>query len=292
MKVFDIFKIIIRLSHLDKVLRIFTAGKKYDSLPGKMIPNLYQYPAGTIRRCSYNGIRFEVDIHDYYGNFIYFGFFDSSQNSLFGLCRPGDTIIDIGTNIGFSLLNMAKIAGTAGQVIGFEPDGENFSRLRKNISLNNFGNVKVSRLGLGDRPGKFMLENIIEYNNSGKRITVAAATSSAGATEVEIDTLDNFISSGDNLLPKIDLIKIDVEGFELNVLKGAQDTLRKYSPLLFIELDDRNLKAQSASAQELIRFLSQNEYAAVSAENNLMLTEENNFTDCHYDIICRRKLHT
>jgi len=166
----DIFRNIFRIIHLDSVLRIFTSGRNYTSFFGKLVPNIYQYPKGTIRKVYFRGINFEVDLHDYYGHFIYFGFNDPSQTALLDLCQPGNVIIDIGTNIGFSLLNMAKISGDKGLVIGFEPDPINFSRLQKNISLNSFTNIKVNPIGLGDKQGKFTLENIVEFNSGGKRI--------------------------------------------------------------------------------------------------------------------------
>jgi FkbM family methyltransferase len=167
----------------------------------------------------------------------------------------------------------------------------NFQRLKKNISLNKFNNIHITPIGLGDRPGRFKLENIVEFNSGGKRIVAAGKTPAADHTEVEIDTLDNFLT-GKIKLPKIDLIKIDVEGFELNVLRGAKGTLEKYSPVLFIELDDDNLRQQAWSAKELIRFLMDNNYEALNSESHELLTEETDFSHCHYDIICRRKLLT
>lgn len=256
-----------------------------------MVPNIYQYPPGTIRRTNYHGINFEVDIHDYTGHYIFFGFSDTSQKILFALCKPGDTIIDIGTNIGFSLMNMAKISGAHGLVLGFEPDPLNFTRLLKNIAMNKFTNIKVTPIGLGDKPGKYKLENIVEFNSAGKRIAPEGAVSSSDFAEVEINTLDNFLNA-DASVNKVDLIKIDVEGFEFNVLKGAMNTIRKYSPVLYIELDDNNLKQQSASAKELIHLLAANGYAIINAENRNSVDAETDFSNCHYDIICRRKSHT
>ena len=286
-RVLDFFRNLIRIAQLDKVLRAFTRDRKYNSLIGILVPRNYQYTRSTSKKIIYNGIHFEVDIHDYCGHFFYYRFEDTSQTTLFSLCKSGDTVIDIGTNIGFSLLNMAKIIGSDGLVIGFEPDPANFIQLEKNISLNDFTNLKVNKKGLGDKPGKFKLENRIESNSGMKRIG-----SSVDYVEVEIDTLDNFISASNNSLPKIDLIKIDVEGFELNVLKGALNTIRKYYPVLFIEVDDNNLRDESASARELIHFIAENDYEMVNAENKMIVKEEDYFRNCHYDIICRKKLHT
>ena len=287
-RVFDLFRNIFRITHFDSVLRNFTQGKNYYSFIGKLVPNIYQYPPGTFRKSKLNEINFTTDLHDYHGHYIYYGFRDNSQSALFALCKPGDTIIDIGSNVGFSLLNMAKITGADGWVIGFEPDAVNFAQLEKNISINNFHNIKVCRKGLGNRPGKFRLENLVEFNSGGKRINTSGNITSADFTEVEIVTLDNFIES-DIVVSKIDLIKIDVEGFELNVLKGAIKAINKYSPVLFVEVDDNNLREQQSAARELIHFLNVNGYSTLNSENNLPVKVEDDFSNCHFDVICRKK---
>ena len=290
-RVFDMFRSLVRVVGFDRVLRNYTRNKPYDGFICKLVPNIYQYPPGTIRTFENNGVKFEVDLHDYLGHYIYYGFFDPSQSSLFSLCREGDVILDIGTNIGFSLLNMANIVQPNGFIVGFEPDPVNFSLLKKNISLNQLSNFAVHQIGLGDRPGKFKLENVIEFNSGGKRI-VPSGSSSGNFAEVEIDTLDNFLSVSQLSINKIDLIKIDVEGFEMNVLKGGINTIKRYSPVLYIELDDNNLREQTSSARDLIQFLSQLGYSIVNAETKLPVTVNDDFRNCHYDIICRKKSPT
>jgi len=288
-RIFDIVRNLIRIIQFDRVLRVFTQGKKYDSFICKLVPNIYQYPRGTIRQIVSGEIHFEVDIHDYMSHFLYYGFKDISHSNLFILCNPGNTVIDIGANIGTTLLKMAKICGKNGYVLGFEPDPINFKRLQKNIALNNFTNLSVKQIGLGNKPGRYRLENYIEFNSGGKRISTSGKISSNDSMEVEINTLDNFLSQNYNSLNKIDLIKIDVEGFEFNVLKGAKNTIERYTPVLFIEVDDNNLKAQSASAKELIHLLSETGYSVEHAENKTPITENDDFSNCHYDIICRKR---
>ncbi|MBK5284706.1 MAG: FkbM family methyltransferase, partial [Bacteroidia bacterium] len=187
-RVFDIFRNLIRIAHFDRILLAYTQGRASNSFICKLVPNNYQYPSGSMRRIEFNGINFEVDIHDVIGHYIYYAFQDPSLSNLFNLCKSGDTIIDIGTNIGFALLNMAKISGPDGIVIGFEPDPLNFIRLEKNIDLNNFTNLKINKKGLGDYRGKFKLENRIESNSGMKRIVSSDDFSNSDFTEVEIDT--------------------------------------------------------------------------------------------------------
>ena len=93
----------------------------------------------------------------------------------------------------------------------------------------------------------------------------------------------------DNNITKIDLIKIDVEGFEMNVLKGGIQTLQKFKPKMFIELDDNNLKDVGSSAKELINFIAKLDYKIINAEDETPITADTDFTNCHYDIICLPK---
>ena len=121
------------------------------------------------------------------------------------------------------------------------------------------------------------------FNSGGKRIAVPGATTSSDYSEVEVNTLDNFLNDKVSL-SKVDLIKIDVEGFEFNVLRGAMNTIRKYSPVLYIELDDNNLKQQSSSAKELIHFLAEAGFTAMNTESKTHVDENKDFRNCHYDI--------
>ena len=103
-------------------------------------------------------------------------------------------------------------------------------------------------------------------------------------TAVEIDTLDNSMQKFN--IPKPSLIKIDVEGYELKVLKGGRETIIKHRPALFIELDDNNLREQGNSAKELIQSLTQLQYKIVNASNGQLVNENTNYTNCHFDILC------
>ncbi|HEY4799779.1 MAG TPA: FkbM family methyltransferase, partial [Bacteroidia bacterium] len=89
-------------------------------------------------------------------------------------------------------------------------------------------------------------------------------------------------------LSKIDLIKIDVEGYELKVLKGAETILRTFKPTLFIEVDNNNLSEQGDSASLLITYLNHLGYnKIINAETNTIVTPAIDFTNCHYDIIAK-----
>lgn len=279
----NIFRNIFKIHAFENKLVKLTVGQTPDSFVCKLVPNNYQYKPDSIRYAVRNDIKLKLDISDYLEHAIYFGFKDKAQDELFSLCKPGDIIMDIGTNIGYVLLNFARIVGNSGFVFGFEPNPLTYNKCMENISLNDFSNIKVSNIGLGRETREEIL--IVPYSrNRGEAYIVSTDPPDAGI-KVAITTLDRFVK--ENQIAKIDLIKIDVEGYEFNVLNGAKETLKKYKPKLFIEVDDNLLKRQSILAKELIEFISSFGYSIVKADTGKKVTKDYNFKDVHFDIICR-----
>ena len=138
-------------------------------------------------------------------------------------------ILDIGANIGnhsmyFSLLDSDN------KIYAFEPHNINYNILRKNIEINNLTNIKIYNIAIGDKEGSGILvekdnnnlcDTMVEYQAEGK---------------VRFTSLDKFIQTVQ--LKKIDLIKIDVEGFEEYVIKGMVQLINKYDPIYWIEIWD------------------------------------------------------
>lgn len=249
-KFLNIFRHVFKIPFLEKSLRKLTQEKKPNDLICKLVPNNYQYPTSSYRTFNYNGVNLKVDIRDYVGHYLYFGFKDKGHEKLYQLTKKDDIVLDIGTNIGSTLLGFANIIGNKGEVYGFEPDKYNYEQCQQNITLNNFKNIEVANIGLGNEKGEFSLVVDTPTNRGGNRISLN--NNNKMAEIITVDTLDNWFQS--KKLSQIDLIKIDVEGFELNVLKGGSESIKKYQPKLFIELDDNNLKNVGNNASELILF--------------------------------------
>jgi FkbM family methyltransferase len=185
----------------------------------------------------------------------------------------------VGSNIGFTTLKMAQLA-PGGQVFGFEPDPYNYSRCLHNAKLNSLPNVKIFNEGLGNQRATMQMELRTASNRGGNRINSQAKDS----YDVQINKLDNIVPHLN--ISKLDLIKVDVEGYELKVLQGAEESLRKFNPILFVELDDNNLRDQGDSAELLIRFLNNCGYKKIiHAESSEVITSYNDFNNCHFDII-------
>ncbi len=248
----------------------------------KMVPNPYQFRRPTFRNITDNGVRFTVDLSDYVGHYYFFGFKDLAQERLFQLCQPDFIVLDIGANIGFTLLKLSQLANN-GKVIGFEPDPYNFSVCSKNIEQNNFRNALVLNVGLGCEEGIFNMEVRAPSNRGGNRVTLDPYKN---GIKVHIKKLDEYMA--DLMVDKVHLIKIDVEGYELKVLKGAEKTLKTFQPILFIELDNNNLMDQADSAGDLIDFLIGVGYKSfIRAETGETVNIHTNFSNCHFDIIVK-----
>lgn len=285
-KFFNFFRLIFKLPVLEKILIMFTLNKSSNSLIVKFIPNNYQYCPNTYRYAKRKSINYKLDLYDYVDWFIYFGIKDVSKEKLYRMINENNIVIDIGTNVGEVLMNFAKLVGNGGAVYGFEPDTINYNRCVENLNLNNFKNIYLEKLGLGHTKGKFKLIVNTPSNRGGNRI-VSTINTDNNLEEIDIITLDEYIEN--KQIHSINLIKIDVEGFELNVLKGAVNTLRKFKPILFIEVDNNNLREQGASAKELIMFLENLNYSIINAENNKSVSSKDNFQNCHFDVICKSK---
>lgn len=162
------------------------------------------------------------------------------------LINPGNSIIDVGAFIGDHTYAYAlRTHGVStGMVHAFEPNPDAFFCLEKNTE--SFSHVKRYNFGLGDCEST---ANLIKDSNAG-----ASMLASGGS--IQIKTLDSIG------VPRLDGIKIDAEGFELKVLKGAEKTIAKFKPWLVLEFNSGALKLNNTSADEITKWLSDRGYRA------------------------------
>src|SRR5204862_2910315 len=147
-----------------------------------------------------------------------------------------------------------QLAGANGYVYGFEPDESNFANVKKNISLNNFRNVVVFNIGVSDKRESLKLYRVDPHNLGMNRIlNEEEAAKFADFTTIETDTLDRIVE--DNKIERVNLIKIDIEGYEMHALRGARQLLETFKPKLFIEVGYARLLNLGTSSAELITYL-------------------------------------
>lgn len=280
MSIKDFIRAIFKIRVLENLIVKYNTGKVYGTGLTKFTPNHYSYNHPTWRVARRNGIKIKLDISNIVDWNVYFNFHEISRENLFSIPKNPSTIIDIGANIGEISLRFASKFPNA-QIHSFEPHPLTFQRLSENINLNKFENLQVYNLGMGSSIGQVHFEDRELGNPGMNRVTQNPEKSS---NMVDIITLDSFYR--DYIISGEILIKIDVEGYEFEVLKGGKKFLEEQKPILFIELDDNNLKDQNSSALELIEFLSDLGYQMTRADLGYTIDQHLDLSNCHYDIIC------
>jgi len=142
---------------------------------------------------------------------------------------PGKTMIDVGASYGIFTLASAHLVGSQGTVLAFEPAQATFRVLERNLAINHSPKVNAMRMALSDKPGKMRLY----HDADPSRNSLAQAGASQDYEEVEVRTLDSVVQ--DLGLSRIDFIKIDAEGADELVCRGASEILKKYRPPIFFE---------------------------------------------------------
>jgi len=256
-----------------------TVGRSPDDLLCKLVPNPHQYVSPSERVVTRNGIQMKVDISDYMGHYFFFGFDDPSNRALFSQVQDFSHVVDVGANIGWTALRMAGLA-QKGWVMAFEPDPVNHQRCEGNVSLNGPANLRLFRVALGNESGTVTMEVRTPTNFGGNRII----PDGGDGREVEVRKLDDMVVEFPD--SQVDLVKIDVEGYELQVLRGATQLIRRSKPRLFVELDDQNLRDQGSSAAELVKFLETMGYVHIQDSlTSLPVDSNKSFANCHMDIL-------
>lgn len=145
-----------------------------------------------------------------------------NQQLLVEWLQPGAVVFDVGANVGFFTLLAARLVGSGGRVIAFEPVPQALASLRRHLELNHLDNVTVIPAAVSAEAGQahFQQHTDLTMGRLGDQ----------GELEVELVSLDGLLDE----LPKPSLLKIDVEGEEVNVLRGASRLLREQRPMLLL----------------------------------------------------------
>lgn len=196
-------------------------------------------PPPTMRRARlFFGQTMEVALPEPISEQLFtYGFFDEAVTWLaLRSVRPGVTVIDVGAHFGYFTLLFAHLVGPEGKVVAFEPTGSTFDLLRRNAG--DSANVTVANLALGSAEGSatiadFGLVHSAWNTLAGEsRMPGVLDRAQARQAEVRVATLDRCVAR-DQLRP--DFIKIDAENYELEVVSGALDTLKRLQPKVLME---------------------------------------------------------
>ena len=156
------------------------------------------------------------------------------------LVRPEHFVVDVGANIGMTSLLFGMLAK---EVMSFEASPSTFQFLKMNVLESGLGNVHIENVGLGSAHAATTI-TMARNNRSGAFVSDGAAPLAGHASEtIQITPLDHELLRRGRADQKVDFIKLDVEGFEMEVLKGATDCLARHQPVVALEMNHWCLNA-------------------------------------------------
>ena len=179
--------------------------------------------------------------------------------------RGASCFVDVGTNLGWYTC-IAATQMPRGTVYGFEMDDLNYELLCRNSQLNGCRNAELFHLAVSDRPG------VVTYERRGTRPssffrlqTEGSRSRSSRLVSVQSAALDDLFFDGAKVPP--DVMKIDVEGAEMSVLRGMQRILREFRPKLFLEVHPAVLHQFGSSTPEILAFLMDHDYSVCEIQD-------------------------
>jgi len=188
------------------------------------------------------------------------------QEAITAITHPGDVFYDIGANFGFFSVLVGRLVGTSGMVYAFEPVPANALMVGRNACANGLSNIKVLRIALCREDG---MGELLLAHHAGGAVLKSVGTPPpdlAGSVMVETASLDAFLARQHLKPPNI--VKIDVEGAEIEVLQGMQRVLNTWGPTVVLELDDESRDACAEKVRVCKRFLHDLGYRTESLLNS------------------------
>lgn len=249
-------------------------------------------PAVQIETSYCDNVKFIANLKDHIESQIFWQGVQEGDRGKLALMlrklRPDSVLFDIGANVGaFTLAAASRLP--QGEVHAFEPWPTHLERLSANIRLNSFTNVHVNSFALGKEAHAAVL-HIIDPVNTGmatlypdENDTIAP---SVKRSRVSCQALDDYVRERD--VTRIDMMKIDVEGAELEVLEGGRKTLERFHPKLLMELNPSHLARAAATVDSVFALLLEYGYSIARIEHDSKLTPLRGPTDLleHQNVFC------
>lgn len=185
-----------------------------------------------------NGVEFEVIPNDLGTSLelLLFGIHEPVSTKLVSkLLKKNMTCLDIGSNIGYYVLLENKILDGTGRIIALEPSPENFEYLTKNIQRQNSNNIELHNIAAGNVSGNLNFLMYPDESNSGHIISDDEVKNTFGnVISVPVKPIDILVKELN--IKKLDFLRMDVEGYEFEILKGMLETLEEFRPIIQIEV--------------------------------------------------------
>lgn len=229
-------------------------------------------PRRGIREATIVGYRLTLDLADFIQRSIYLGTFEPIESRwVRAYLKPGMTVVDVGANVGYYTFLAASLVGPTGRVYAFEPSPYAFERLAEAVRLNGIPHITAIQSGLGEVRGKVRL---FLPEQAGNHTPSMLASGMGRPIDVSVQTLDEYVVNEE--LNGIDLLKIDVEGFEPQVIRGAQQLLREHKVrAILCEFNTYWLGRNHCSPRELYQTIVDFGFAPLEGPPHFKVSTEN-----------------
>ena len=183
----------------------------------------------------------------------------------------GGVMFDLGANFGYYAITIATALEGDCCIYAFEPNPPTMRRFRKNLELNSTRGVYPCETGLSDVPGRaFVVE---QPAHSGAAYLDQAVNTAPGAPAgIQLATLDLFFEQHN--IDRLDLIKMDIEGAELRALRGGIESIRRFRPVILIELNPDTLERDGCSVRDVVVFLENLGYTIYTVRPRVRITRD------------------
>lgn len=191
----------------------------------------------------------------------FFGAYEPELRDVFRAVLPaGGVAVDAGANVGWHTLLMARLVGERGRVLAIEPNPSVGARLVAHLQQNRIAHVDVVGCALSDAPGicRFAAPDASDTGAGGGHVLAQGEASAHRAIDVPARTLDALF--GEAGLERLDLLKVDVEGYEWPVLAGAERTIARYRPHVVFEYVDESAHRGGGTAARFEAFFERHRY--------------------------------
>lgn len=270
----------------ESIIYLLIKSKIFYSIFSKLPVNYFQYKSCTYRIVKRNGILYKLDIHHYMEWAVYFNIEIEPRKCLYQNSYDKGVIFDIGAYFGEITLNLAKL-NPHSKIISFEPNPEMFNKLSFNTLLNKFDNIDLYPFAAGENNADVMLTFYSESPEGAHIDTLVTQHS----IPVKQKKLDDIYFEKYNDIP-VKLIKIDTEGYELNVLKGAKQILSKYKPDLLLECNGSFMSRYNYTIKDLLDFLKNLGYSyfLITQSNTKLDTNNLDYEKVpkHFDLLVKK----
>jgi FkbM family methyltransferase len=199
--------------------------------------------------CQTSDAIFRLDSTKYLDQQILnYGFFEKdSINWVKKLVKPGMVTVDVGANFGYYTMLLSKFSGSTGKVIAFEPLSTFYDRLLYHAKINNCTNVVLVKEGLSSQAEQLTI--FLNQDTATLHWPANEPPPEVPIQQISLITLDDYVSKND--VTHIDFIKVDIDGHEPHFLKGAENSLSKFEPIILMEFAHLNLLASGSGSDHL-----------------------------------------